>query len=126
VSACKRVGPAAGLGTLFLLATPIAAIFVCITIVGLPVGFSTLILYVISLYSAQIFVGAWLGGKILGMGTGFAAMLGRMALGLAIIRALSLLPFLGGLVMAIVVIWGLGALALTIYHRLRPPQLAAA
>jgi cytoskeletal protein CcmA (bactofilin family)/anti-sigma factor RsiW len=124
-SACKRVGPSAGLGVLFLLATPIAAILVCITLVGLPVGISALLLWMISLYSAQVFVGAWLGEKILGTGAGVGPMIGRLALGLAIIRAVSLLPFLGGLVMFLVVIWGLGALALTIYERLRP-QLAPA
>jgi hypothetical protein len=125
VSACKRVGPTAGLGVLFLLATPIAAILVCITLVGLPVGISTLLLWMISLYSAQVFVGAWLGEKILGTGVGVGATIGRLALGLAIIRALAILPYLGGLLMSLVVIWGLGALALTIYKRMRP-QLATA
>jgi cytoskeletal protein CcmA (bactofilin family)/anti-sigma factor RsiW len=125
-SACKRVGPSAGLGVLFLLATPIAAILVCFTLVALPVGISTLLLWIISLYSAQVFVGAWVGEKILGTGAGVGAMIGRLALGLAIIRALSMLPYLGGLVMSLVVIWGLGALALTIYKRLRPQLTAAA
>jgi hypothetical protein len=124
-SACKRVGPTAGLGVLFLLATPIAAILVCFTLVGLPVGISTLLLWMISIYSAQVFVGAWLGEKILGTGTGLGPMIGRLALGLAIIRVLAMLPYLGGLVMFLAVIWGLGALALATYKRLHP-QLAAA
>ena len=65
-NACKRVGPTSGLGVLFLLATPVAAVLICITIVGIPVGIATMLLYVIAVYSAQVFVGTWLGEKILG------------------------------------------------------------
>ena len=54
-------------------------------------------LWIISIYAAQVLVGAWLGEKILGVGTGAGAALGRLALGLVILRALGMLPFLGGL-----------------------------
>jgi len=128
-NACKKVGPTSGLGVLFLLATPVAAILVCITIVGIPVGIAALFLYVIALYSAQVFVGSWLGERILGAAVGFGPALGRLALGLAIIRLLRLIPFLGALVAAIVLVWGLGALVLTLYRYMRPqfaPAAAAA
>jgi cytoskeletal protein CcmA (bactofilin family)/anti-sigma factor RsiW len=124
-NACKKFGPAIGLGLLFLIATPVAAIIACITIVGLSVGFSTLFLWLIVLYSAQVYVGSWLGERLLGVGTGIGAALGRLALGLAIIHAIELLPYLGGWVMFLVIIWGLGAVVMTAYKRIRP-QLAAA
>ena len=80
-NACKKVASASGIGVLFLIALPVAAVLVCITIVGIPVGIAALILYVIALYSTQVFVGAWLGEKILGAGVGFGPTLGRLALG---------------------------------------------
>jgi cytoskeletal protein CcmA (bactofilin family) len=124
-NACKKVGPTSGLGVLFLLALPVAAILVCVTIVGIPVGIAALFIYAIAIYSAQVFVGAWLGERILGAGVGFGPTLGRLALGLAIIRVVRLIPYLGVLVASVVVIWGLGALVLTI-HRYMRPQLAPA
>jgi cytoskeletal protein CcmA (bactofilin family) len=118
-NACKKVGPTSGLGVLFLLATPVAAILVCITIIGIPVGIAALFLYAIAIYSAQVFVGSWLGERILGTAVGFGPTLGRLALGLAIIRVLRLIPYLGALAGAIVVVWGLGALVLTLYRYMR-------
>jgi len=77
-------------------------------------------LYIIGLYSAHVFVGAWIGRKILGEGSGSGALLGRLALGLAILSAVKLVPWLGSIVVAIVVLWGSGAIAVTVYRRLRP------
>lgn len=125
-NALKKVGPAAGLGVLYLIGVPIAAILTFFTIVGIPVGIAALLLWIISLYSAQVFVGTWLGEKILGAGAGVGPALGRLALGLAIIRALEIVPFVGALVAFVVVVWGLGGLALTIYQHMRPPVAAAA
>lgn len=125
VQAAKRVGPALGFGILFLFATPIVAIIACITIVGLGVGLTTFLLYLIALYSAQVFVGAWLGEALLGGGVGLGPAIGRLALGLAIIRGLTMIPFVGPLILLIVTIWGLGGLVLAL-HRKMSPHIAAA
>src|ERR1700732_1654044 len=123
--ACRKIAQSIGFGLLFLFATPIAAIIVCITIVGLGVGISTLLLYVIAIYSAKVYVGAWLGERILGEGVGIGAALGRLALGLVILRAVGMLPYIGGWISFVVVVWGLGAMVLALYRYLRP-QLAPA
>jgi hypothetical protein len=104
----------------------LAAVLACITIVGLAVGVVTILLYVIALFSAQVFVGAWIGDKILGEGLSAGAMLGRMAIGLLIIDLLRLIPWVGGLVGWVVLIWGLGAISITIYRRVHPVLTAAA
>ena len=109
VKACDKTAPAIGFGVLFLIATPIAAIIVCITVVGLGVGITAIMLWLISIYAAQVLVGAWLGEKILGVGTGAGAALGRLALGLVILRVLGMLPFLGAWISFVVVVWGMGA-----------------
>ncbi|MGH9770779.1 MAG: polymer-forming cytoskeletal protein, partial [Candidatus Acidiferrales bacterium] len=124
--ASKRLGPSIGFGLLFLFATPIAAIIACATIVGLGVGLTVLLLYLVAIYAAQVFIGTWLGERLLGPGVGTGHVIGRLALGLAILRVLRTLPFAGGLIGFIVIIWGLGALVLTLYHRIRSQLPAAA
>jgi cytoskeletal protein CcmA (bactofilin family) len=125
--ACKRIGPAWGFGSLFLFATPIAAIVACATIVGLGVGITTVLLYAIAVYSAQVFVGAWVGEKLIGAGAGVGVGLtvGRLAIGLGVLRVLRMIPYAGPLVGAIMVMWGMGALVLAIHKKMRP-QLAPA
>jgi cytoskeletal protein CcmA (bactofilin family) len=124
-NASKRFGSSLGLGALFLVAIPVAGIVACLTIVGLGVGITTFFVYLIAIYAAQVFIGEWLGEKLLGPGVGTAAAMGRVALGLAILHLLRLIPFAGGLIGLVVVLWGLGALVLAIRKRLAP-QFAAA
>jgi cytoskeletal protein CcmA (bactofilin family)/anti-sigma factor RsiW len=119
-NASNRFGPAIGLGLLFLFAIPIAAILACFTIVGLGVGITTILIYIVALYSAQVFIGAWLGERLMGPGISTGAMIGRLAIGLAILRLLRLIPFAGHLITLLVVMWGLGALVLAIHKRIRP------
>lgn len=124
--ACKKAAQSIGLGLLFFFATPIVAIIVCITIVGLGVGISTLLLWIIAIYAAQVFVGSWLGERILGEGVGVGPALGRLALGLLILRAVHMLPHIGGVIIFFVVIpWGIGAMVIALYRYMRP-QLAPA
>jgi cytoskeletal protein CcmA (bactofilin family) len=125
-NSCKKVAPAIGFGILFLFATPIAAIIACCTIVGLGVGISALFLYLIAIYATQVFVGAWLGERLLGTSAGVGLAIGKLALGLAILRALRMIPFVGGWICFLIILWGLGALALAVYKNMRPPVAAAA
>ena len=124
--ACKKIGPAVGFGALFLFATPIAALIVCATIVGLSVGIPVILFYGIAVYAAKIFVGAWLGEKLLGPGVGIGAALGRLALGLAIVQAVRMVPFAGPVIGLLVAMWGVGAIVLALHRRIRPPVAVAA
>ncbi len=116
--ACRRIMPALGFGALFLFATPIIAVIVCITIVGLGVGLSVLLLWGIAVYAAHIFVGAWVGERVLRGGTG--AGLAGLAVGLLILQVVELVPYLGGWISFVVILWGIGALALGLYRRMQP------
>lgn len=120
VRSSRRYGPALGFGALTLFATPILAIIACVTIVGLALGLSTLLVWIVALYAAQLFVGAWLGETLLGEPSGTGAVLGRLAVGLLIVKAAEAVPYLGGWVKLLVIIWGMGAMALAIYRRARP------
>jgi len=95
-----RPGPSAGWGALALFVTPIAAVIVCFTIIGIPVGLIALALWGIAFYLAQIPVGLFIGRWIIGHFRnveGKAIMIGALALGLAILRLLGLIPHLVGL-----------------------------
>jgi cytoskeletal protein CcmA (bactofilin family) len=124
--ACKKIGPAMGFGALFLFATPIAAVVICVTIVGLGVGLPVLALYGIAIYATKIFVGAWLGEKLLGASVGFGPTVGRMAIGLLILRGLRMLPYVGLISGLLTVMLGLGAIVLAIHRRLAPPASVVA
>lgn len=124
--ASKKFLPSIGFGVLLLFATPIVAIIVCITGVGLGVGISTILLWLITLYAAQVFVGSWIGGLVLGPAVGTGALLGRLALGLAIVHGLEMLPYhLGFIAHLIVLCWGLGAIAMAIFGHLRHAGVVA-
>ncbi|MGA8871269.1 MAG: hypothetical protein WB460_09025, partial [Candidatus Acidiferrales bacterium] len=88
------------------------------TIVGLGIGISALLLYLISLYAAQLFVGSWLGEQLLGYTVGIGPAVARLAIGLALLRVLRMIPFVGPLAGFIIIIWGLGALVLAAYGRM--------
>jgi hypothetical protein len=124
--ACKKIGPAIGFGALFLFATPIAAIIVCATIVGLSVGIPVILFYGVAVYAAKIFVGAWLGEKLLGAGVGIGPALGRLALGLAILQAIRMVPFAGPVIGLLIAMWGFGAVVLALHRRISPPASVAA
>lgn len=126
-NATKSVGLSIGVGLLFLIVTPIAAILVCITIVGLPLALSALLLYGIALYAAQVFVAMWVGDRLLGeapsttaAGSPLGRVAGRLALGLVVLRILQAVPVLGAIVSAVIVLWGLGAIFLGFCRGMRP------
>jgi len=122
----SRKLPSLGIGLVTMIATPIVAIILCITMVGLGVGIATLLVYAIALYAAQLFVATWLGGVLLGAGEGTGALLGRLALGLVILHGLELLPYHAGSIVKLVVLWwGMGAIVIAIYRRIHHTSTAA-
>ena len=125
-NASKRIGPSLGWGVIVLIVTPIAAIVACITIVGLLVGIAALLWYVIALFAAQVYVGAWLGETLMGSAVGGGPAAARLAIGLGIIRVVSILPFLGPLAQIVAVVWGLGAVVMAINRRMRHQVAAVA
>jgi cytoskeletal protein CcmA (bactofilin family) len=109
--------PSLGWGALALFVTPIAALVVIITIIGLPLGLIALAIYGIAIYLSQIPVGFLIGRLIIrrnGEIDSRGLMIGALALGLAILLVLGLIPYLGGLVMLLTIIFGLGSLVVSV------------
>ena len=114
-----RYGVSIGIGAVALIATPIAIVIVCLTLVGLPVGLIALAGYALVLYSAQVFVGTWVGQALLGQSKSKGESIGRLALGLAIIHIAILVPVVGGIASLGVALWGVGAFILAL---MQPPR----
>lgn len=101
-----------GWGAIILFVTPVAAIVVCITIVGIPLGLIALALYGIAIYLSQIPVALFIGRWIIGYFNktdSRAILVGALALGLAILCLLRLIPYLGFVIGLATVLFGLGA-----------------
>jgi hypothetical protein len=120
VEAAEHLGASFGLGVLVLPGVCIAALIACFTVVGLVVGVSTLMLWTIALLSAQIVVGAIIGTWLMGRATELWPLVGRMAVGLILVRAVCTVPWIGGWAKLAVVLWGMGAISLALYRRLQP------
>jgi len=116
-----------GWGAVILFVTPIAAILVCFTIVGISVGLIALLFYAVALYLAQIpvalFLGRWIIGSFRAV-EGKPIMLGALALGLVIIHLLRLIPYFGFFVSLVVILFGLGAVV--VWERKRRAEAARA
>jgi hypothetical protein len=119
------IGLPIGIGALALIAGAFLVVLgIILMILGAGAGVAAVLAYAPILYLAQVFVGAWLGYKILGDAPGITGaatgpVVGRIALGLLILDVAGLIPLLGGLVKLAVVLWGSGAILLAIYRMSR-------
>jgi cytoskeletal protein CcmA (bactofilin family) len=124
ISAAERYGAPIGLGVLVFFGVPIAAIVACVTVVGIPLGILAIGFWILMLNCAEIVVGTVVGNWILGHATDTWEMIGRMALGFAIVRILytplAQVHVLGSLVGLGIWVWGMGAISLALYRRIEP------
>ena len=126
VKSAEQYGAAAGLGVLVLFGVPIAACIACVTVVGLFIGISTLFVWSAALYFAQIIVGTVVGQWLMGRTSDFWPFVGRMAVGVVIVRLCTTIPHLGGWIKFVVILWGIGAISLAVFRRFQPAQATSA
>lgn len=92
-----KPGASFGWGVVLLFTVPVAAVALGLTIVGLPLALILTVMYLIIAYCSQVIVGLVLGQILLKKpvyGEHRPAMIGALALGLAIIVALRSIPLL--------------------------------
>jgi hypothetical protein len=116
----ENYGASFGLGLLVFFAMPIAALLACVTVVGLFLGLSAFFVWYAALYFAQVVVGATVGQWIMGRTQETWPLIGRMAVGVIIIRLFTTLPEAGGWIKFGLMLWGVGALSLAVYRRVQP------
>lgn len=106
-------------GFLALIATPIAAILLMITVIGLPMGVIALLAYPVLIYVSQIFV-SWSVGRLLAdrvsaLQTQSWPVL--FLIGALLTTILAEVPYLGGIVTVAMLLYGLGTCWLLITNR---------
>ncbi|MDP9338594.1 MAG: hypothetical protein M3P45_06970 [Acidobacteriota bacterium] len=113
----ERYGASFGLGVLVLFGVPVAAIIACITVVGMLIGISTFLLWLLVLFCAHIVVGTIVGQWLMGHTRETWQLIGRMVVGVILLRVAEMIPHLGGWIRFAVILWGMGAISLSIYRR---------
>lgn len=112
---------AAGIGFLGIVATPVVAIIIACTIIGLPIGLVTLALWGVGLYLAKIVLAGFLGRSLLaGQGEQQPAPALMLLIGLVLVLVAVNLPYVGALVNILLTMFGFGALLLMVYQSRRP------
>jgi hypothetical protein len=100
---------AAGLGLVTLVATPIIAVIVAMTIIGLPLGLFAFLLWLMGLYLAKLPIAYLLGVRMVGPDDERHFTV-ALALGLIVMLVIVNLPFIGGVFSFLMLIAGLGLL----------------
>jgi hypothetical protein len=112
-TARTRIGPSIGWGLLAFFGLPILAVLALVTILGIPLGL-VLLAALALIYTLGYTATAWIiGRRILGTRTGWVV---AFLLGWGILRVLALIPAVGGLIWFVAVVFGLGALTVTIWR----------
>ncbi len=120
VESAGQLGASFGLGVLVFFGVFIASLIACITIVGLLVGISSLMLWFVMLFAAEVVVGGIVGQWIMGHASEFWPFFLRVIVGVVAVRIVTSLPFIGFWAGLAVAVWGMGAIALALYRRLQP------
>jgi anti-sigma factor RsiW len=123
-----RIGLPIGVGALALISGVFLLVLgILLLFVGVGAGVAGVLGYAPILYVAQVFVGAWLGNRILGEASDItSAVIGRIAFGLLILHLVGLIPVLGVLVWLAVLLWGTGAVLMGFYRMSRAEPAAVA
>jgi cytoskeletal protein CcmA (bactofilin family) len=98
-----------GAGALIVFVTPIAALIVLATVVGIPISFLSMLLYIVLLYLSRIFAGYFLASLALEkLGKELHPVLTAL-IGVFVLALLFKIPYVGWLVHLAAVLFGSGA-----------------
>ncbi len=101
-----------GMGLVFIVVVPVAVLIAMATLVGVPAAIITALGYGICVYISRVFVGVWIGRKILGIfkKSWAAAFLGPLILGTFFTSLLVAIPVLGWFFWLFFILLGVGAI----------------
>jgi cytoskeletal protein CcmA (bactofilin family) len=105
-------------GFILVVVVPVAAVLLLVTIVGIPLAFVAMLLYVATLYPGQVFVSAGLGDALLrslGRGGAATAPYAAVTVGVIVLVILVALPFVGWIFRLLALFAGFGALWASIW-----------
>lgn len=114
-----RPGTSFGFGFAALFLTPIAAILLIVFTLGLalPISLLALTFYAVGIYLAQIYAAATVGTRALNSFSPENRWIGAGAIvGIVFFGVLRLVPFVGGFVTFVLILFGLGAISLACWE----------
>jgi hypothetical protein len=111
-----------GLGLVFLVVVPVAIVIALVTVVGIPAAIIAGLIYVIIVYISRIYIGVWIGRKVIGTlrRRQITSLFWPLVVGVAIIALIGLIPFIGWFFKLFCLLISLGALALAALRTTQP------
>jgi cytoskeletal protein CcmA (bactofilin family) len=110
----EAVGKSIGFGALAVFLSPFLLIALFISIIGIPLSFMLLALFIIALYSSKIIAGVFIGQSLLTSlsGSKEPSLIWSMIIGVALVVLLCSLPIIGFILCMLATFWGLGGIYL--------------
>ena len=105
---------AGGIGFITLVTVPVAFIILAVTIIGLPIAILSLALWGAGLYLAKIVVAEFIGRSMMQTRSAMSLLAGLIVVVVAVN-----LPWIGTLISFLLLLLGLGAIAMTILRGVR-------
>jgi anti-sigma factor RsiW len=104
-----------GIGLATAVTLPVAALIVCLTVVGIPLGILTFLLGAIALYFSKTVVAQIIGRALFRSPNGPPHHAATLAIGLAIVIVVINLPWVGGFANLVLTLVGLGLIVTVLY-----------
>jgi cytoskeletal protein CcmA (bactofilin family) len=114
-----------GLGLLAIVATPIAALLVAFTLIGLPLAVIAIFVWLTALYLAKIVVAGYVGDRLLERADQPPRRPLALLVGLVVVLVAVALPWIGGLVHIVLTALGMGVLIRFAAAHARAPRAVA-
>jgi TolB-like protein/cytoskeletal protein CcmA (bactofilin family) len=110
-----------GVGLLLLIATPLFIAISFFTAIGIPIGILTAFVYIATIYLNRVYVGLWIGRKIIGLFDDSLAtfFFWPVTAGIILVGLLVLIPVIGWFLRFFLLFIGLGAIVRVIWTSAR-------
>lgn len=109
-----KTGASIGWGIVIMILTPILAILLLITLIGIPLAFLLMLFWIIALCLSKIIVGILIGRRLLEKfwKNQKDSMIWAMIIGIVIVEIIFSIPLIGWLLCLVAMWWGLGGIYL--------------
>ncbi|MBI5279676.1 MAG: hypothetical protein HY854_24800 [Burkholderiales bacterium] len=133
--AAQRIGqvpwPVAGIGVAALIGTPVAAVVLCITLIGIPFALILLMLYPLLMLFGFLTGAFFLADRLPGAlrrspPESLGVLMAYVAVTLLLVLLLGRVPVVGGFLIAALMLLGMGAFSMELYARWRARPARAA
>ncbi len=115
-----------GIGLIFIIVVPLCIIISLFTAIGIPAGIISAFLYITMIYISRVYVGLWIGRKLLGnfKESSTAFFFWPFVAGTIIIGILLLIPVIGWLLRFFLLLIGIGAMWQVLWNSAKPVKKA--